>query len=148
MDSPTTAGSGSPPKWTLEEYKILVEERRFMMTRYMQAFALYLAIISLTLREFLLATTPLHFVSLWVFLTFIHTLAIWGSLQFRKFTNSAIEREATLAQKLNFLRAGSLEWGYGFSFCFFVLAEVLVTVLLVVRLWPHCSLVARLIGAY
>ena len=35
----------------IEEYKILVDERRFVMTRYMQALGLYLILVAYTLKR-------------------------------------------------------------------------------------------------
>ena len=67
------------------------QKREGIWHRYMQAFALYLALVALTLREFLLATVPFQFVSLWAFLTLTHGLVIWGTIQFKRISVSTTE---------------------------------------------------------
>jgi hypothetical protein len=96
----------------LEEYRQLTLERRFVMTRYMQAIALYLALSYFGLRE--LTTTPsLPIVAVMTTLfTFLNGLGLYAASHFRNMAIHATVREALLAKKMNFQQPHDLLWGY------------------------------------
>ncbi len=133
----STSGSSrgdSPKEWFVKEYGIIVEERRFLMTRYMQGFAFYVAIIALSIRELLLVKDSVYIVSLWVFLTGMHALCFWACIEFKKLATPVIEREAELALRLEFQQMEDHYWGFWVVVFIFMLAELVATALALIKL--------------
>ncbi|TXT19440.1 MAG: hypothetical protein FD138_4337 [Planctomycetota bacterium] len=118
----------------LDEYKILVDERRFVMTQYVQSLALYIALVGLALRESL-ATNQIDLsIAVTIFVTCMNFAYWYGARQFRSMAHHALNREALLADVLGFQHPHPMLWGYYCGISAFIISECAVIVLLVKRL--------------
>lgn len=107
-----------------EEYKILMEERHQLMSRYSQALALYLAFMGFAYKGYLALTSNAGHISLFLFLTVINFLAYYGARNFRFMAMQAEKRSHIIAKVLKAYEPYSLEWGYYFGISIFLLNEV------------------------
>lgn len=104
IDQPTTV--------QLEEYKQIVAERRFVMTSYMQAIGLYLALSGFALREVVTAEVPLIRCLLASAITFLNGVAVFAAFRFKSMAMHAITREEYIAMRWSIQRPHSLMWGF------------------------------------
>ncbi len=115
-----------PTDLVLEEYKILVDERRFIMTRYMQAFAVYLTIIGLSLKGILEATEQDERYFLFALVTMFNIVGFFAARYFAKMAMYCMERESYNAKILGYLGPGNHAWGYWIMLSIFIVIEAIV----------------------
>lgn len=108
----------------LEEYKILVEERRFVATRYMYAVALYFAIVGLSLREMTSSSEFAYSISLFGLVTCLNAIGIVAALFFTRLALHSMAREKAAAIKLRFQPPISHIWGLYVVFAVFIVIEL------------------------
>ena len=119
---------------SLEEFKHVAEERRFVMNRYMQAVGLYLALSGWGLKE-LFETPPLLVVCIWgASYTGLNILAVYAAGQFKRMAFHAIARETELAVGLGMLAPYPLTWGYWGGIVVVVFSEATMIAILIFRL--------------
>jgi hypothetical protein len=122
---PSDGPTASPTM--LEEWKQLIEERRFVMRSYMQALALYLALGGYALKELLASESPLLAILIGLFFTSLNGVAVYAASRFKSMAMHAIEQEEMLATSLGIKTPHSLTWGYNGGICvviFFQLAVI------------------------
>lgn len=118
--------------YMLEEYKLLVKERRFVMTRFIQAVALYMALCGFAVREVIVARSVLILVLVTLAFTFLTPVALYAARKFRNMYSHGAQRESLLAAKLCFGPPYPLLWGYRAAVVFVLLAQSsLITVALI-----------------
>lgn len=103
------------PSITLEEYKSLVLERRFVMTSYIQAIAFYVAVVGFSGGQYFAVHTRSQRLFLLAFVIGVNTLAWLTAGKFRKLAYHAIDRETLLAQSLGMQAPYPLVWGYQYA---------------------------------
>lgn len=99
---PTSLDNLENIKYPIEEYKSLLEERRFLITRFMHVCALYIAIIAYTLKEILTKENFEVNKLVYVFLCVVNFIAIYGALGFRSMIIFTQNREAIIATDIIF----------------------------------------------
>ncbi len=121
----------------LEEYKIVVEDRRFAITRFMQGVAFYLAIIGLVAREYFQLGTDKARLFFLLFAFTVNCVAWLAAGRFKSMAEHALYRESLLAEKLRVQAGHPLTWGYTLSMILGSFVQMAVTVeLLRVMFWP------------
>lgn len=120
----------------LEEYRQVVEERRFVMTRYVQAIGLYLALAGFGLKELIAAPSEVVVWLLSALFTALNTIALYAAQRFKSMAMHAINREITLAQRLQVQGPHSLIWGYAGGVLTVLLFELAIVLIAVFR-WYH-----------
>jgi len=123
-------------EFELEEYKQVLEERRFVMTRCMQAIGLYLALSGFAVKQLLDARSPVLLCLLAVILTLLNGVAVWAAGRFRSMATQAMSRESYFVQRYNLQQMHSLFWGYYGAWLLVVVDQVAV---LCVVLWRFSS---------
>ena len=97
----------------LEEYKQILKERHFVMTRYMQAVGLYLLLSSYVLTQLLKDNIPRQ--QLWLLGTAFSVLnvaAFFAAGKFREMARHARDREVAIARLLSVGMTPELYWGH------------------------------------
>jgi len=120
---------------TIEEYKTIIEERRFVMSRYMQAIALYLALVAFSFKELLSANSGLMTILLLVFVTMANVLAFYGAGKFRSMAAFILKREALLADHFGMQRPHSIMWGYTLGVFVFLLTQLTIVAIILAKLF-------------
>ncbi|MBI3265379.1 MAG: hypothetical protein HYZ58_19795 [Acidobacteria bacterium] len=128
------SGQGSIANAVLEEYKLLDQQARFVMTSYMQALALYLALVGIGLREVLQAKGNFRIIVLTSALTCGNVLAVYAARHFRCMAYHALNRQSALAKQLNFQAPYPMLWGYhvGISSFFVVQLGIIAVALRII----------------
>jgi small-conductance mechanosensitive channel len=130
-------GVDSCAGFELDEYKEVINERRFVMTRYMQALALYLALSGFAAKE--LINTP-SLLLLWLMgaaFTLLNGLAIYAAGRFRSMADRAMSRESELALRLNMQEMHDLSWGHRAGVLLVVLDELAVISIVAWKIGKH-----------
>lgn len=117
----------------LEEFKQLINERRFVMKSYMQALALYLALAGYGVKELLAGSAPFTPIVAGLF-TALNVVAFYAAGRFRSMAVHATNREEELAHQLGIKGPHSLIWGYGSGIAVVVLYQIAVTLITVLKL--------------
>ena len=115
----------------LDEFKHVSEDRRFIMTRYMQAGVIYITTLGFGVKFLLQADTKIVLLTFAIFFESINISAILLARKFRDLAMHSINRETELAKKLNFQPPYSLMWGYWgglMTACFSILAFLILTI--------------------
>lgn len=114
----------------IEEYKLLFDERRFIMTRYMQGIVVYIAVVAFIARDFFSLTDESIKYLFLVGMTVVNCIAFYSSHKFLKMVHHALNREAILADHLGLQKSLPLTWGYrgGIFFVSFIQALVLLEI--------------------
>ncbi len=117
----------------LEEYKLLTEESRFVMTRYIQALGLYLALIGFGVKEVL--STPANEISLIiaVFITCFNGLGYYGARKFKGMAYHALNRQALLADHLDMQRPYPMTWGYRSGIACLIISQISLIIIIIIR---------------
>lgn len=105
----------SNPEGVIEELKIVVEERRFVITRYMQAMAFYIALVAFGGGQYFQAPGKPEKLFILLLMFTINTLAWLGAKQFRAMAYHALDRETLLAPEVHFQGPYPLIWGYKYA---------------------------------
>lgn len=108
----------------LEEYKLLEQQARFVMTSYMQGLGLYLALVGFGIREVLESKDGLRTVALIGALTCGNILAVYGAGHFRRMAYHALNRQSELADRLGFQGPYPMLWGYKAGIASFILVQL------------------------
>jgi hypothetical protein len=101
-----------PSAFELEEYKQVLKERHFVMTRYMQAVGLYLALSGFALRELSSAQSASQVWLLAVSFTLLNVVAPYAARQFRNMARDAMNRELHFVAQYHVRQMHDLFWGY------------------------------------
>jgi len=96
----------------LDELKIVVEDRRFYVTRYFQAAAFYLAILALGVKSIIETQSPKILLVLAVVFELFNFLAFFLAYQFKRIVYDSLNREIYLSSLLKFKPPTDLNWGY------------------------------------
>lgn len=107
-------GKPSADDIVLEEYRALVEERRFVMTRYTQAIGLYLALVAFLVSRLGDLQTGREAVIVVSAFTLLNAWGLYAAWWFRKMAYHALNRETILAEHLGVQWPPPMKWGdYG-----------------------------------
>jgi hypothetical protein len=126
----------------LEEYKLLISERRFIMERYMQSLILYPVIVGYTFKELLAAQSSVTAIAFAVFIMVVNSGYLYAVNHFRSMAYHAIRREERIARFLKMQLPHSYMWGYYAGVGAFTTTYVLALCLLVVKLLQFASVLA------
>lgn len=96
----------------LEEFKLVCEESRFTMTRYMQMLAIYVFLIGLIVRELAHGQGHLRVSILTVIAIVVSLIACFGAKMFRSMAYHYLDRAALIADELKVQRPHPMVWGY------------------------------------
>jgi predicted PurR-regulated permease PerM len=122
-----------------EEYKYISEQSKFVMTRYMQAGALYLALSGFVIKE--IVSTP-NVVLAYLVAFFFFSINILFYLAARKFRDMAyhwLNKQKDIADDFGFHRPYSMMWGYNIGVaCVCLVIGAIVAVVLFRACWPKC----------
>jgi sulfite exporter TauE/SafE len=99
-------------EFALEEYRQVLKERRFVMTRYMQAVGLYLALSGFAVREVVDARTLLWAGIVAGVVTILNGLAFYAAGRFRSMAKKAMQRETEFSNRYGTQTMHDLFWGY------------------------------------
>lgn len=126
------------PQFELEEYKQVLLERQFVMSRYMQAVGLYLALSGFALRELLDAKTEPRAYFLAILFSTLNIIAICVARQFRNMADHAMQREHYFAKRHHLAKAYQLFWGYRAGILLVGVNEVAIVLVTIfkIRGWP------------
>jgi hypothetical protein len=138
------AGESIPETSTaVEEYKLQVEETRFLMTRYMQAGAIYLALIGFA-AKLTMDTSSLQIALLVAVIAFFLNLGtFYVAGHFRSMVYHALNRVALLADHLGTQQPHPMMWGYYIGLITFAVIQVALGILVVfcaLRVWGGTDL--------
>jgi hypothetical protein len=111
-DPETSTEIPKEPKYALEEYKILVEEARFTMTRYMQMFALYIILISLFTGELIKASELSVMILITSSVTILNIAVFYGAIWFRSMAYHNLNRLVLLSEYFHMQKPHPMDWGY------------------------------------
>lgn len=118
----------------LEEYKLIVAERRFVMERYIQGLVIYSVVMGYSFKELLIAPTAEASVLLSLFVFALNTAYWYSANKFRSMAYHALNRERTIAVSLNVQLPHPMIWGYYVGIWAFVTAYLLVAVILYLKI--------------
>lgn len=110
----------------LEEYKLLVEERRFIMTRYMQAFAVYLTVVGLSIKGIIGTVKQDEQLYLLALVTSFNFIGALAATYFAKMAKHCMMREIDNARLLGFQEPSNHAWGYWVILLIFFTIEIIV----------------------
>src|ERR1700720_2449055 len=116
-------------EFAVEEYKQVLEERRMVMTRFIQAVGFYLALSGFGLRELISTSARPFVVTLSILFSVLNILAVYAAYKFRRMAWSAAEREKFFVQQYRVAQTHELFWGYIAGIWLVILGEVTVVVL-------------------
>lgn len=99
-------------EYLLEEFKHVAAEVQFVMTKYMQTMALYLALTGFATKELVDSVSLPLAVILFLTLTALNCTGVYVTRQFRSMAYHSLCRQATLADALKFQKPHHMAWGY------------------------------------
>ncbi|HVG20208.1 MAG TPA: hypothetical protein VNI02_14255 [Blastocatellia bacterium] len=112
----------------MEEYKIIVSERRFIMTRYMQSLIFYPVIMGYSFKELLGSQSRWSLVLFAIFMVLVNTAFFYSAINFRSMAYHALDREMILADHLGVQRPHPMIWGYYTGIYGLTVAYILVII--------------------
>ncbi len=125
---------GMPPNpIALEEYRYLVEEARFLGTRYMQFGVIYLAFVGFAIKEIFSTGSSLHTLLLACFSFCLNFVAYFIAYWVKRMMDHAFHRATNLADHLGLQRPHSMKWVFCISTLVFAGGHVLFAILIVLR---------------
>lgn len=116
-----------------EEYKLIVAERRFIMTRYMQGLVFYPVIMGYAFRELLYAESLVTSFLFALFMVSVNWIAQVAAKHFRSMAYHALNREKILAEHFNVQKPHPMIWGYRLGVTLFRIAYILILAVIVVK---------------
>lgn len=133
------SGNGSPDgvgqnSMKFEEYKLVEEKIKFIITRYMQGLALYLALGGFALKEIVAIPTCAIAVGLAVVVTFFNILTYIAAGHFLKMADHAIDKQKEIALELDLQAPYPLVWGYRAGVACIMLTQLAIIALALFRL--------------
>jgi hypothetical protein len=117
-----------------EEYKVVEEKIKFIITRYMQGLALYLALGGFALKEIVAIPTSGIAVGLAGLVTCLNILTYIAAGNFRKMADHAIDKQQEIALELDMQAPYPLVWGYYAGVVCMVLTQLAIIGLALFRL--------------
>lgn len=114
----------------LEEYKLIVAERRFIMTRYMQSLIFYPVVMGYAFKELLSAPSLRASVLFSLFMIGVNSVYWYAANRFRSMAYHALDREMILAKHLHTQLPHPMIWGYHAGVSAFTFTFILVGVIL------------------
>jgi hypothetical protein len=102
----------SSSRFELEEYKQVLMERQFVMTRYMQAIGLYVTLSGFALKELADANSLNRVWVLGSLFTVLNIMALFVAREFRNMADRAMRREAYFVDRYHVQQMYTLFWGY------------------------------------
>jgi hypothetical protein len=131
-------GTAPPDRMmVLEELKLVLEERHFVMTKYLQAITLYLVITSFALTRIADPKTAVVQTIAAILITAFNALSLVGALYFRLMAEQARQREAALAKTLDFEPTRSHVWGFWMGVGLVIITETAAWALRIFVPAPH-----------
>lgn len=118
----------------LEEYKQVLNERQFVMTRYMQAVGLYLTLSGFALRELLDAPSSYRVWILSTIFTALNLLAVYAAWEFRNMAHRAMKREVYFVDRYSLQQTQTLFWGYWLGIALVCLDQSAVLTITAIKL--------------
>lgn len=134
---PTIPAEGFPSALELQEWKQVIEERRFVMLSYMQALALYLALGGYALKELLGENSLPIVIMTGIFFTCINGIALFAAARFKSMAVHASNREIALAAKFGVPPAHCLKWGHTSGVIVVVFFQVAVIAAVIFKARAH-----------
>jgi hypothetical protein len=126
----------------LEEYRQLVGERRFVMTRYMQTLIFYPVVMGYSFVELVSFQSRFTAALIAVFMLVANTIFLYGADKFRSMAYHALNREAVIAHHLRTQKPHPMLWGYYFGIAAVVLGYLVIIVVFYVKMFhPEWALV-------
>ncbi len=125
-------------RFELEEYKQVLNERQFVMTRYMQAVGLYVTLSGLGLKQLAEASEIPRVWFLALLFTSLNVVASIAARKFRDMANNALEREKDFVKKYQLRQMQDLFWGYYAGVFLVIASQTGIVVISVFRInhWP------------
>ncbi|PYP86458.1 MAG: hypothetical protein DMF61_13315 [Blastocatellia bacterium AA13] len=120
----------------LEEYKHLIAERRFIMTRYMQFLIFYPIIVGYSFKELLSAESIRTALLIMLFIFLVNSVCVYGATRFRSMAYHALDREVLLADKLGMQRPHP-KWGYRAGMYSFIVCYGLTILIILGRIFNY-----------
>jgi hypothetical protein len=123
----------------VEEYKQVLKERHFVMTRFMQAVGLYLALSGFALKALVQVQSIAipRVVLLVTLFTILNTVALYVARRFKDMATHALKREFTIVERHNLTQSSTLFWGYYAGVVLVCVSEIaILTVLALDMLAP------------
>lgn len=115
----------------------MLDERQFIMTRYMQALGLYVTLSGFALKELVDSRSTGRVWILVVLLTVVNVLALFATRQFRNMAHHAMLREIHFVQRYNLQQTYKLFWGYYAGVILVCAGQATVISVLIIKLeWP------------
>ena len=136
--APTPEREELPPPFELEEYKQVLKERHFIMTRYIQAVGLYVTLSGFALKE-LVDQVPINRVWLLASLfSVLNILALIVARQFRNMADHTMKREMYFVDRYHVQQMYRLFWGYYTGVILVCVSESAILSVLTFKLvaWP------------
>lgn len=118
-----SASTPRDPTMTLEELKLVLEERHFVMSKYLQAITLYLLITSFAVTRIADAKTAVVQTIAAILITAFNVLSLIGAFYFRLMAEQARRRETVLATALGFELTRSHVWGFWMGIGLVIITE-------------------------
>ncbi len=117
----------------LEEYKVIVEESRFVMSRYMQALIIHIALMGFAAKEIAAAPTGAIALTLALAVFVLNFGAYYGAVCFRSMAYHALNRQAVLADNLGIQRPHPMIWGYYLGLGSITISEICLLVFMYLK---------------
>ena len=117
----------------LEELKLVAEDRRYYVSRYLQAATFYFAIAGLGFNTLLNVSDKTVLFVLTILVEVINILVFFAAGKFRDIVYHSLNRETELAKKLNHQPPHQLMWGYYLGIMIVLTIGIGFAVLLAVR---------------
>ncbi|MCK9211048.1 MAG: hypothetical protein M0P61_09460 [Ignavibacteriaceae bacterium] len=113
-------------KNTIELYKIILEERRSIMAKYIQALAIYLGLTGFVLEKLFFRDGTNSKYPVIAFMTVTNFLAFFAIGYFKKMAKNIFHAEIKVAEKLKMEVTPNLYWGYWLVIIFIICSQALL----------------------
>lgn len=106
------------------------------MTRYMQAIAIYLALVGFALKETLSTSNLLIAILYASLISVLNGAAFYAAYHFRRMAYHALDRQEVLAESLGFSAPYPMIWGYYGGVFLVSVAQLAIIAILTLKLRP------------
>jgi hypothetical protein len=132
-----TPDAGPSEAFQVGEYKQVLKERHFVMTRFMQAVGLYLTLSGFALNELVQTKAKGRIVLLVALFTTLNVVALYVARKFKGMATHALLRERAIVERHNVTQSSTLFWGYYAALVLVCVSEIaILTVLALDMLAP------------
>ena len=118
----------------LEEYKHVAEDRRFYVSRYLQAAAFYFAIAGLGINTLLNVSNKAVLVVLTILSEAINVIVFFVAKKFQNIVYHSLNRETEISKMIGFQTPYPLVWGYYLALMIVAVVAIGFALLLFIRL--------------